>query len=611
MPSIARVDLVIDDYTLTTTAGSSAGASSALTQGAEYLVLASGNAQNENINEVTQTNLLVGGTIFGRASSSWTYDTSTAPLAGVQNVASAQVGAVFAHTAGAAEQLEIQTWCDTAGEGAQFRVTALDLTGLDAADWQSAESPNSDTISDQPLVTDGWLALDDSGGALRFTPSSTEDWLLLASVEAVPQTGVAGGNQIAIRTTVDGVALSGTEVGGDVNGVPLEEVFGYLTHDVVSLTGGVPHTIQIEANGASGGGNIGFRRVRVHVLRVGAFEPGGVVQTTDAGEVLTGVASADIVPTTLTMTEPADYLLFARAQKSISAWGEANILVNGAPALNDGYGCGGDDLGIGVNDDLIYEQGLHIATGLDDGDTIGMRIIKAGVSGTSNYGSNIARPGGGDLSLIALRLETPAIGGVDRDVSGTSTAVALDSAFLNAGSITHHLVIATDTSFANDFGRLTMDPILQNVLTGPIEAHYPGTSESLPWYCNAGDSAVTLVERVKRPAVTNGTTVVLSEGAPDMNSVSSVAVEYFSDAGTWVELAGDGDAVITADLDESGAPFWDLRFRPDPAAFSAVPVGERIRRRWTLAITGGTSMNIPQKGYGFMVVNEDPAVPVP
>ncbi len=624
MPAIARVDLAIDDYTLTTTAGSSAGTSSALTQGAEYLVVASGNAQNGNANDVTRSNVLVGGTIFGRASSSLIYNAGPVALSGTQNGASTQVGAVFAHTAGLAEQLEVQTWCDSAGEGAQFRVTALDLSGLDAADWQYAEGPNSDSITDQPLVSDDWIALDDSGGALTFTPASTGDWLVFASVEAVPQTGVAGVDEIAIRTTLDGTVLSGTQTGGDVNAVPLDEIYGYLTHDVVSLAGGVAHTIQVEANGASGGGNIGFRRVRVHALRVGAFAAGGVVQTTDTGEVLTGTASSDILPTTLSMTQAADYLLLTRAQKSVTFWSEANILVNGVPALNDGYGTGGDDLGLNATDDLIYEQGLHIAPGLQNADTVGMRISKVGGGGSNNYGSDIARPGGGDLSLIALRLETLMLTGFEgtssssaddlatlaalRGLFGASAATTGDTAILTTGSTAHYSVSLTDLSAANDFGRLTMDPILQNVLTGPIEAHYPGTSESLPWYCNAGDSAVTLVERVKRPAVTNGTTVVLSEGAPDMNSVATVSVEYFSDAGTWVALAGTGDVVITGELDESGAPFWDLRFQPDPAAFAGIAVGERIRRRWTVTITGGTSMNIPQKGHGFMVVNEDPEV---
>ncbi|MGH1340086.1 MAG: hypothetical protein ACRBN8_00940 [Nannocystales bacterium] len=623
MPAIARVDLAIDDYTLTTTAGSSAGTSSALTQGAEYLVVASGNAQNGNANDVTRSNVLVGGTVFGRASSSVIYN-PTGALSGLQNGGTTQVGAVFAHTPGTGEQLEVQSWSDAAGQGGQFRVVALDLSGLGADDWQSAESPNSDVISDQPLATDGWIALDDLGGTLTFTPASTGDWLIFASVEAVPQTGATAADEIAIRTSVDGVSLSGTETGGDVNGVPLEEIYGYLTHDVVSLTGGVAHTIQIEANGVAGGGNIGFRRVRVHALRVGAFVAGGIIQTTDAGEVLTGTTSADLVPTTLSMSTAGDYLLLTRAQKSVTFWSEANILVNGAPALIDGYGVGGDELGTNATDDLLYEQGLHIAPGLQDTDTVGMRISKVGGGGSNNYGADIVRPGGGDLSLIALRLETLMLTGFEgtssssandlatlaalRGLSAMSAATTGDTAILTTGSTAHYSVSLTDLSAANDFGRLTMDPILQNVLTGPIEAHYPGTSESLPWYCNAGDSAVTLVERVKRPAVTNGTTVVLSEGAPDMNSVATVSVEYFSDANTWVPLAGTGDVVITGELDESGAPFWDLRFQPDPAAFAGIAVGERIRRRWTVTITGGTSMNIPQKGHGFMVVNEDPEV---
>jgi len=624
MPAIARVDLAIDDYTLTTTAGSSAGSSSALTQGAEYLVVASGNAQNANANDVTRSNVLVGGTIFSRASSSVVYNV-TPSLSGAQNGGTTQVGSVFAHTPGTGEQLEVETWSDTGGEGAQFRVVALDLTGLSPDDWQSVESPNSDVISDQPLTSDGWIALDDLGGALTFTPASTGDWLIFASVEAVPQTGVAATDEIAIRTSVDGVSLSGTETGGDVNGVPLEEIYGYLTHDVVSLTGGVAHTIQIEANGAAGGGNIGFRRVRVHALRVGAFAAGGIVQTTDPGEVLTGNTSTDVVPTTLSMSTAGDYLLLTRAQKSVSFWSEGNILVNGTPALTDGYGVGGDQLGIDANGDLLYEQGLHLAPGLQDSDTVGMRIDRVGGgSGSNNYGADIVRSGGGDLSLIALRLETLMLTGFEgtssssaddlatlaalRGLSATSAATTGDTALLTTGSTAHYSVSLTDISTANDFGRLTMDPILQNVLTGPIEAHYPGTSESLPWYCNAGDSAVTLVERVKRPAVTNGTTVVLSEGAPDMNSVATVSVEYFSDASAWVPLEGEGDVVITTELDESGAPFWDLRFRPNPAAFTGITVGERIRRRWTVTLAGGTSMNIPQKGHGFMVVNEDPEV---
>ena len=134
MPAIARVDLAIDDHALTTTAGTSAGVSSALTQGSQYLVFASGNAQNGNANDVTCTDFLVGGTVFSRASSSCAYSPVGA-LGGLQNGATAQVGAVFAHTAGASEQLEFQTSSDTAGQGAQFRAVALDLSAVAASDW--------------------------------------------------------------------------------------------------------------------------------------------------------------------------------------------------------------------------------------------------------------------------------------------------------------------------------------------------------------------------------------------------------------------------------------------------------------------------------------------
>mgnify|MGYP000155923555 CR=1 FL=1 len=631
MPTIARVDLAIDDHTLSTTAGTSAGVSSPLSQGVEYLVLASGNAQNGNVNEVTESSLLVGGTIFSRSSSSCTYAPSGS-LGGLQNGATAQIGAAFSYTAGASDQLEFQASSDSAGQGAQFRAVALDMSGFAASDWQHAEGPNSDTISDQPLATDGWVALDASGGALTFTPPATGDWLIFASAEAVPQTGVVGQNEVTIRTTVDGVTVSGTETGGDVNGVPLQEVYGYFTHDIVSLAGGASHTIQVEANGASGGGNIGFRRVRVHAIRVGAFVSGAVQQVTDAGEVLSGTASSDVLPLTLSMTASADYLVFARGQKSVTYWSDANILLNGALALSDGFGIAGDDLGIGAGDDLLYEQGLMIAPGLVDGDTLGVRISKVGGGGSNNYGSDIVRAGGGDASLIALRLEldgTPPhpLTGTSSDTSSDSATLSAlraiaatsvgnadgDSGLLSVGGVLQHAISAFAATSQPDFGRLIMDPLLSNVISGPIEAHYPGTSESLPWYCNAADSAVTLVERIKRPAVTNGTTVVLPEGAPDMNSVSSVSVEYWDpeSPGSWEVIEGMGDVVITPETDATGQPFWDLRFLPDPDALVLLAGRGRLRRRWVLQITGGTSLRIPQKGHGFMVVNEDPPVEEP
>ena len=629
MPAIARVDLAIDDHALTTTAGTSAGVSSALTQGSEYLVLASGNAQNGNANDVTQADFLVGGTVFSRSSSSCAYS-PVAALGGRQNGATAQIGAVFAHTAGVSEQLEFQASSDTAGEGAQFRAVALDLSAVAAADWQRSEGPNNDTISDQPLVTDGWVALDSSGGALTFTPAATGDWLIFASVEAVPQTGVGGADELTLRLTVDGTTLSGTEIGGDVNPVPLDEVYGYFTHDVVSLTGGAAHTIQLEANGADGGGNIGFRRVRVHALRVGAFVSGAVSQVVDAGEVLTGTASADILPLTLSMAASGDYLLFARGQKSVTYWSDANILVNGTPSLGDGYGSAGDNLGIGAGNDLLYEQGMHIASGLQDGDALGVRISKVGGGNSNNFGSDIVRAGGGDLSLIALRLETFLAGLslqgtttssqsdiaaliVDRALSGTTTDAANgDIGVLGDGPL-EHAISAFASTTQPDFGRLTMDPILTNVISGPIEAHYPGTSESLPWYCNEADSAVTLVERVKRPAVTNGTTVILPEGAPDMNSVSSVSVEYWdpTGSGSWVTILGTGDVVITDEVDDDGQPYWDLRFLPNSGVLTGLASMGRLRRRWVLSITGGTTLHVPQKGHGFMIVNEDPPVDPP
>lgn len=622
MPNIARVDLAIDDYTLTTTADTSVGVSSTLTQGSEYLVLASGNAQTGTGSDIARANLHVGGTVFSRSSSSCTYNPIPA-LAGRQNGATAQIGAVFAYTPGPSDLLEFRAWSDGAGEGAQFRATALDLSSLGPTDWHYAESPNSDTISDQPLVTDGWVALDSSGGALTFTPLAPGDWLIFASVEAVPQAGVVGANEFAIRLTVDGTVVSGSEVGGDVNGAPTDQIYGYFTHDVVTLTGGVAHTIQLEANGAPGGGNMGFRRVRVHALRVGAFDTNAVVQTTQAGHTLNGTSNADVLAMSLGMGTSGDYLVFTRAQKSVTFWGDSNVLVNGSEALNDGFGVAGDDLGIGTTNDMLYEQAMHIAPGLADGDTLGVRLRKLGGSNDNTYGGDIARAGGGDLSLIALRLETlpdlllqgsspsgtsdTAALLLERALSGSSVAEAIaDTGSLTSSSAGERALIGISSSIQQDFGRLIMDPILQDVISGPIEAHYPGTSESLPWYCNVADSAVTLVERVKRPAVTNGTTVVLPESAPDMNSVSSVAVEYWDDdaPGAWTAIGGQADVVITDEVDSDGEPYWDLRFRPDAGALDSL--SGRLRRRWVITIVGGTTMNIPQKGHGIMVVNEDP-----
>jgi hypothetical protein len=624
MPAIARVDLAIDDYTLTTTAGTSAGVSSTLTQGAEYLVFASGNAQTAVGSDIARAEFLVGGTVFGRSSSTCGYD-PVAGLGGRQNGATTQLGTVFAYTPGGSDLLEFRAWSEGAGEGAQFRASALDLTSLGPADWNYIETANNDTIVDQPLATDGWVALGGGSGALTFTPVATGDWLIFAAVEAEPQAGVVATNEFGIRVTVDGTVVSGSEVGGNVNGFPTDQIYGYLTHDVVSLTGGSSHTIQIEANGAAGGGNVGFRRIRIHALRVSAFDTGAVIHTTQSSHTLTGTSDADVLSTSLGMGTSGDYLLFARAQKSVSFWGDSGFLINGTRTPDDGFGVAGVDLGTGVGNDLLYEQAMHIAPSLADGDSLGVRIRRLGGGGSNTYGTDVARPGGGDMSLIAFRLETlpnhfilgttssssgdTAALSARRSTSATSTATSTnDTGSLTSSSDGVHALVGITDSIQQDFGRLIMDPILDNVISGPIEAHYPGTSESLPWYCNPTDSALTLIERVKRPAVTNGTTVVLPEAAPDMNSVSAVAVQYWDDAqgAGWTNLAGEADVVITDEVDDDGAPFWDLRFRPDPAVLANLQ--GRLRRRWVLSITGGTTMNVPQKGHGIMVVNEDPPV---
>lgn len=472
MPALAHVDLVVEGYDLTTTPGTVIGTSGALTSGRTYLVLASGYCCVDAGTTAGYSNLEVGGTVYARQAGNAIFAPGTS-VAGYGAVA--PMGSAFTYTpAGGSDTLEIDGYGDGAAAAAEatFRVYALDVT--DIADRWHREGANDDTIVTTPASAAGWVLLDT---ALTETLDAG-DYLLIASVEAVPQSGVSATDEIAIRTVVDGSEVPGSAWEADVMTSPTDEILGYLFARRITIGSTGSHAFQIEGNGTLSNGNVGFRRVRLHVIAVSAFEDSDVGQILDTdGETASGTGTQQWSAAALNVSPSSagDYLFFAHQQKQATFWGESFILRDpaGTPVQVAGFGTGVDQTGTAASGDQVCEFGLWLENVAASTDYT-VRIQKFGGGGNNVYGAASARTSAGDMTLLAIRLATPAAGGTTHELAGTLTGEASATADLEIVGPTLELAAtvtgeASTTANATLVADLTADAIGEATATADLE----------------------------------------------------------------------------------------------------------------------------------------------
>jgi hypothetical protein len=384
-------------------------ASDTLTPGAEYLVFVRGNARSNSNGIDTTLDLRIGGTIWGRTAIA--SPPFGAPAYGATD--SGQLAFFALVTAGASDEMEFfssDSLGDASGLADVCRAYAVDVSELvaDEQRWHQ-QTANSDTIVTTP--TSGWTTV---GSTLVVTAPRTGYYVLLTSGEYVADGTEADTDQAHVRVTQDGTTIPGSikHSGLGFGGVASIDVGHYARPFRRLLTAGVEYTFALQANGTSSGGNLGWRRVRLHLIDAAAIEDGDVVQGEDtAGLTVAAGATAD-ADADVELAPPGlgSYLVLTGAQGQFSAWPRTFITANG-----DLYPAGVDaanGTGTGAGSDMTTSLGLQLLPDVA-GVTVGLRV-EAAAGGVQNlWGADAARtddgtgggtPEGGPIHVIAIRL---------------------------------------------------------------------------------------------------------------------------------------------------------------------------------------------------------------
>lgn len=405
--AIAFVDLEVDGYT-GIAASETIGESDPLVAGTDYLLIARGNARNNGNGIRGELDVRVGGTIWGVMESLST--PFGAPAYGATD--SPQLATFALVTASSGDTLEFVAEDDN-GDGVAdvCRAFAIDLSDLDLDDQRfHVQTANSATIVTTP--TSGYTEV---GSPLVVTPPRSGTWLLFASCEYVPDGTEADTDDARIRATIDGVQIDGTvkHAGLGFGGVPALRVGNYAIVAPVELTAATEYSFAIEADGTASNANIGYRRVRLHLIEAAAF-PGVELDADTAGLTVAAgaVANADVL-VELEPAQPTDWIVLTTAPGQFSAWPRSFLRVESTDDRPGGVDAA-NGTGTGTGDDMTISTGVHLLRGVA-GASATLRLEAASGGVQNLWGDDCARTSdgtgggaleGGAIRLIAIPLET-------------------------------------------------------------------------------------------------------------------------------------------------------------------------------------------------------------
>lgn len=403
--ALPYVYLAADGVTGIPLAPTQVGADSDPLSAVPYLVVCRGNARSESSLSETFLELRIGGDVWAHMESA--VPNFGPPAYGALSSPALQAFALVTPDASDVMEFFASDTVET-GYADQCRALAIDVSSLDADDqrWH-VQTANSDTIVATPS-TEAVV-----GDDLAVTIPRAGDWILLASAEFVPDGTEADTDIVRCWVEVDGTPVPGSTRHASLgfSGVPLLVVGNYAFSAVVELTTGA-HVVELVVDGGAANGNVGWRRIRLHLLEAAAFaevahdsDPVGLVIAAP------GIDDADLVAS-IEPPQPADYLVLTSAQGQYAAW-PRTFVRDASHGIDTPIGSDAAvNTGVGVADDMTLPLGvalLPVVAGVD----LGWRA-EAASGGTSNrWGTQVARtddgtgggtPEGGPIRLVAIRL---------------------------------------------------------------------------------------------------------------------------------------------------------------------------------------------------------------
>lgn len=475
MAAISHVDLRIDAEAVTDNDPQNIGAASdALPNGAPVFVIVRGNCRNLGAGNPSTLELQVGGTTYSRYAGSPPFGSPAYDALG-----SPQMAAAFLiPAAGASDEMQcVASDLNSDAIVDSFRAHAFDVSGLTADDQRfHQQGANSNTVADTP--TSGFEVL---GTPLTVTVPRSGHWIVFASAEFVVDGGAADTDRVHVATSLDDVALSGSidhSAVGVSGTVRITEGTYFFAGRLADLVEDTEYEIAIQADGTASDGNIGWRRVRIHLFEEAAFGNGGIQYDFDtAGLTVVAGSGAQTVSgllCTMAPSESTDFLVLGLAQGQFSAWPRLDLRAASTSYPANGAANAAVSTGVGTGDAMAITMACDVIEDVASSTALTMRMEAAAGGVTNLWGTDCVRtddgtgggaPEGGEIRLIAIPLYAVDAGGpVDGSFTDTAPAddrVTGESSFVEtapAADLAHGSRIihgASTREFAYSRGRVT------------------------------------------------------------------------------------------------------------------------------------------------------------
>lgn len=582
-----------DDVFTDTTWASVLTASSAITSGSDFLVIATANTSTNDFSDrTTELEFRYGSTRLGYIISAnqfgqFNQDDSAK---GIVGRCLARVAGDGSSTINLRSQVESGSGAEGIAGNLEGVAINLDDLGTEDTDWFWSETANSDSANISLSGTTE-LRADDTAtsetaaqdGEIQVTPGTTEDWLVIGYAEVFFDSGAATTDDIfgELQLVEDPSGSPSTTVLGpgepfsveaDESDAPEETSKTWIFGDVVELTSGTVSRFQMVFSGDAGNANGYVRRIRMFAAPLSSFADSAYI--TDAGNIQANSATvegtSDLDFDFGASTHDAVVMMFG-ATSNGGTWANDGIVED--PDGTPTYYPDGDTTGRfeGGHSAGAVACCFHLAVLEDIADDYTFRVSATGDTAEHRVGRNGADSAGVRTVLLALMMDTPASGS-DGDGAVTNGADTLSAAGsvenVGAGAATSGddttvgagTAPAVGTSAISE-GADTLSAAgeVENVGTGAITsgddtAAGVGTSSSdgAGAVTNSDDTAAGsgTVPAVGTAAISEGADTLVGEGTSSAGSVGDGAITNAADtavgAGT-VELEATGAATSSDD----------------------------------------------------------------